>query len=76
MANASDDDELDLVDQTEIAGRAKVTTGAVSMWLLRHGVGTKVPFPSPYKTLTIGQVWLWDDVLAWLTQTGRWPPLE
>lgn len=57
-----------LVGAHEIAERAGVTFSAVVKWQSRHE-----DFPKPVRTLTMGKMWLWPEVEAWLRKRGRIP---
>lgn len=59
----------ELVGATEIAEIARVATGTVKTWTIRHA-----DFPKPVVTLATGRVWLRADIEKWLEKdrpTGR-----
>ena len=58
--------DLDLVGETEIAGRAGVKAQTVYVWRRRHA-----DFPAPDVELAMGPVWRWERVAGWLEHTGR-----
>jgi len=59
----------DLVTRSDIAERADVSTQAVGMWI-RGERQIDSEFPQPAHLVGSG-AWLWVDVNAWLTSTGK-----
>jgi hypothetical protein len=51
----------DLVGVSELATRAHVKVGTVQAWRIRHP-----SFPAPVLVLSMGAIWSWPDVAAWL----------
>ena len=61
---------LDLVGETEIAGRAGVKAQTVYVWRRRHA-----DFPAPDVDLAMGPVWRWERVAGWSsTRAAPRPP--
>lgn len=60
----------DVVGVAEIAHRAGTTPNMVQAWRSRY----REDFPAPHAELSMGPVWLWDTVHAWLLATGREKP--
>lgn len=58
--------QCDPVGAVEIAQRAGVARATVDQWRWRHE-----DFPAPRWTVGGRPAWNWDEIAAWLSNTGR-----
>jgi hypothetical protein len=56
---------IDLVGLREISTRTGVATNCTSIWVRQPD------FPEPVACLSIGDVWVWGPVRAWLMHEGH-----
>lgn len=56
---------IDLVGLREISTRTGVATNCTSIWVRQSD------FPEPVACLSIGDVWVWGPVRAWLQHEGH-----